>query len=752
MPLLSPGVLIKEKDFTTIVPNVATAIGGIAGDFSQGPLNTPILITSENKLAEVFGQPTETNYATWFTAAEFLGYTNKLWVVRAIPAECKNACQTGSIVHVTKNGTFTQSTGSSTVNIKIVNHGYEVADNLALIFTDDGATPPDDNYAVATVNGAPVATSSGSSTGTVATINTATAHGLVNGDYATIAGVTPAGYNGTVVITKVDNDTFTYTLPNAGHDLVAVSVQGTVTDINTLTVTTTLPAGEDKIGDVQSTLTTISSIQVANFEDYEAKWPTSLDTAGTFIAKQPGIAGNALKVVLVDAGNYTLTKNDTAMVDYSGKSYTDYMPGEPGTSLYTAGRAIAESELKSDELSVLIIDATGEISGKANTVLEVFNYASKAFDAIDYKNTSLYYADVVNTQSAYVYFNKHPSSSIEVSDNITTFGWGKSAFDVANTGDKFADLTAVLSYTLSGGDSGTTPEAADIIDAYDELKNPEDLDVNLLITGNHPTSVIAHVCEMAATRKDCVAFLTPHNNGARYTNRATMTTDILAFKDSLNVADMFHSYCVIDTGFKYMFDPYNRRYRWIPLNGDIAGICARTDELTDPWWSPGGFNRGGVRNIIKLSYNPNQAERDILYPKGVNPVVTFPGSGTVLFGDRTMQAKPSAFDRINVRRLFIVLEKAISTAAKYQLFEFNDSFTRAQFKNMVEPFLRDVQGRRGITDFKVICDESNNTGEVIDRNEFIADIYVKPARSINFIYLNFIATKTGVDFSTVIGG
>jgi phage tail sheath protein FI len=313
-------------------------------------------------------------------------------------------------------------------------------------------------------------------------------------------------------------------------------------------------------------------------------------------------------------------------------------------------------------------------------------------------------------------------------------------------------MSAVVSYSLSGGAAGTTPAVSDIKSAYDEFKNTEEIDVNLMITGNHSVNVLSYVIEMAAARKDAIAFVSPHNSGVRYTTRSTMTTDIIAFKASLNVADQFQSYGVMDSGFKYIYDSYNRRYRWIPLNGDVAGICARTDDIVDPWWSPGGFNRGGVRNIIKLGFNPNQSERDILYPKGINPVVTFPGSGTILFGDRTMQEKPSAFDRINVRRLFVILEKSISIAAKYQLFEFNDSFTRAQFKNMVEPFLRDIQGRRGITDFKVICDESNNTGEIIDRNEFIADIYIKPARSINFIYLNFVATKTGVDFSTVIGG
>ncbi|MCP4124975.1 MAG: hypothetical protein GY751_24805, partial [Bacteroidetes bacterium] len=198
-------------------------------------------------------------------------------------------------------------------------------------------------------------------------------------------------------------------------------------------------------------------------------------------------------------------------------------------------------------------------------------------------------------------------------------------------------------------------------------------------------------------------------------------------------------------------DKYNDKYRWVPLNGDIAGLCARTDNNRDAWWSPAGYNRGQVKSVVKLAYNPQKAHRDALYQKQINPVVTFPGQGTILFGDKTQQTRPSAFDRLNVRRLFIVLEKAIATAAKFSLFEFNDEFTRAQFRNMVEPFLRDVQGRRGITDFKVVCDDTNNTGSVIDRNEFVGDIYIKPSRSINFIQLNFIAVSTGVDFSEVVG-
>ena len=282
------------------------------------------------------------------------------------------------------------------------------------------------------------------------------------------------------------------------------------------------------------------------------------------------------------------------------------------------------------------------------------------------------------------------------------------------------------------------------------FKNAELIDVNLLFTGHHPLTTAKYVVEnIAQERLDCIVFCSP-----ALTTITDNPSDPAAAIVAERVASAFNvnsSYGVMDSGWKYQYDKYNDVYRWVPLNADIAGLCARTDSTNDPWFSPGGLTRGQIKNVVKLAFNPNKTDRDELYKKGINPVVSFPGEGTVLFGDKTLLTKPSAFDRINVRRLFIVLEKAIATAARYQLFEFNDAFTRAQFRNLVEPFLRDVQGRRGIFDFRVVCDDTNNTGEVIDRNEFVADIYIKPARSINFITLNFIATRTDIAFEEIVG-
>jgi len=292
-----------------------------------------------------------------------------------------------------------------------------------------------------------------------------------------------------------------------------------------------------------------------------------------------------------------------------------------------------------------------------------------------------------------------------------------------------------------------TPGTDDLIRGYDFFKDPEIVDISLVLAGATSQTVATHlISNIAEARKDCLVFLSPRRDDVvdqAGSERANITT----FRNLLNSS----SYAVMDSAWKYQYDKYNDVYRYIPMNGDTAGLCVRTDTERDPWFSPAGFNRGQIKNVIRLSFNPTKAERDELYKIGVNPVVTFPGEGTILFGDKTLLAKPSAFDRINVRRLFIVLEKAIAKAAKFSLFEFNDEFTRAQFVALVEPFLRDVQGRRGIFDFRVVCDETNNTGEVIDRNEFIGDIYIKPARSINFIQLNFVAVRTGVAFDEVVG-
>ena len=397
-----------------------------------------------------------------------------------------------------------------------------------------------------------------------------------------------------------------------------------------------------------------------------------------------------------------------------------------------------------DEMHIAVIDEDGSITGTAGEIIETFESVSQAHDAKDASGNSNYYADVIYRTSKYIYWIDHIAT---LSDGASKYG---TTFD--NTvGDAFV----VSNTSLTGGTDDFVATNAEFATAYEKFNDVENVEVSLLMCGPSQTSADATgdtkataVMDVATARKDCVAFISPARaDVVGVANAVTQTQNVVGFADGLPSS----SYAVIDSGYKYMYDKYSDIFRFVPLNGDIAGLCARTDNIADPFFSPAGFNRGQIRGAVKLAFNPNQSQRDELYKSRINPVVAFPGQGTVLFGDKTAQSKPSAFDRINVRRLFITLEKAISTAAKFQLFEFNDEFTRAQFRNLVEPFLRDVQGRRGITDFTVVCDDSNNTGDVIDRNEFRADIFVKPARSINFIQLNFIATRTGVAFSEVAG-
>jgi hypothetical protein len=331
---------------------------------------------------------------------------------------------------------------------------------------------------------------------------------------------------------------------------------------------------------------------------------------------------------------------------------------------------------------------------------------------------------------------------------VTTSNWG-SAAQVGSVGTTFVSLSAPVTKSLSGGTDDLNATDGQLMNAWALFADDAQYDISLLPVGAASATVAQFVISsVAEARLDCVAFISPEDVSTGMPivgSGATATSALIAYRNLLSST----SYAVLDSGYKYQYDRYNDKDRFVPLNGDVAGLCARTDNTNDPWFSPGGLNRGQIKNVVKLAVNPNKADRDVLYAQGVNPVVTFPGEGTVLFGDKTLLAKPSAFDRINVRRLFIVLEKAIATAAKFQLFEINDSFTQAQFRNLVEPFLRTVQGRRGVTDFKVVCDGSNNTGEVIDSNNFVADIYVKPARSINFITLNFVAARSSISFTEV---
>jgi hypothetical protein len=525
---------------------------------------------------------------------------------------------------------------------------------------------------------------------------------------------------------------------------------------------------------------------IKNEIDYDQGYSSGGSANGMFAAKCAGALGNSLKVAFADSSDFkefdlagtitTTTSSATVagvttafdtelavgslLLDATGASLGTVKSIESATSLtlvanasiaVTAGAAKAtwayasqfdytpsataygsDAGATGDEMHVIVVDEDGLFTGIPGTVLEKFAGVSKSSDAKDSVGRSNYYKNVLNSRSQYIWWTGHPA---------TANNWGSLANGVAFDSNHDSDESTV---SLAAGADGTIIEE-NLRAAFDLFANDELVDVNLIFVGDASATVGDYVIDnVAEVRKDCMVFISPAADSV-IDNAGSEATAIVAEVASYTRS----SFAVMDSGYKYMYNRYTDQFVFVPCNGDTAGVCANTDTVADPWFSPAGYNRGAIKNAVRLAYSPNKSDRDALYKAGVNPIVGFPGSGIVLFGDKTLLEKPSAFDRINVRRLFIVLEKAIATAAKFQLFEFNDAFTRAQFKNLVEPFLRDVQGRRGIYDFRVVCDSTNNDSQVVDANQFVADIFIQPAKSINFIQLNFIATRTGIAFEEV---
>ena len=456
-----------------------------------------------------------------------------------------------------------------------------------------------------------------------------------------------------------------------------------------------------------------TGILAKNDDHFDTLTITEADWA---MGRFPGKIGNSVGISVCAAG------------EFAAWAWKDNFNTAPGTSTYAAGVAGVN-----DEVHVVIYDYDGQLTGAVDTVLETWEYLSMARDAKASDGTDNFWKNVLNKSSMWVRVGTDPVTELPESGN-----------DAAGT--TFTS-TATATKELTGGvGDNANVSLGNLQTAYDHFSDAETVEVSLIIQSSDIATLSNYIAGIADERKDCVAFVSPPI--ASTVGNAAAVTAVKTWRDTVTST----SYAFADSGALYVYDKYADSFRWIMASGSMAGLAANADEVADPWWSPAGFTRGGVRNVARLAFNPKQVDRDDLYKAGVNPIVSFAGQGTVLYGDKTLQSKPSAFDRINVRRLFITLEKAISVASKFQLFEFNDEFTRAQFRNMVEPFLRDIKGRRGITDFKVVCNETNNTGDIIDTNRFVADIYIKPARSINFITLNFIATRTGVEFSEIAGG
>jgi len=492
------------------------------------------------------------------------------------------------------------------------------------------------------------------------------------------------------------------------------------------TAVTTVDDTATAAGDTVVTVTSGTDINVGDIVNFGDNYEYRVISKST----------NDLTIVRKDEPAYFSAGDSSGLVDAltDGSNvrrrwrYYDLVKKAPGTSAYTNQNGGAN-----DELHIVVEDVNGTITGTKGDVLEVYDGLSKASDAKLPQGETNYYPNVVMNKSNYIYWMDHNSGGAN---------WGNAA-----SGTTFTAVSEPIEVTLQNGNNGGAATIGQVRTAYENFEDTDTVDVGLIIAGKGDATHIDNLITIAERRKDAIVFASPERSDVVGVDGNTATSNVVSFYNGIRSS----SYVVFDSGYKYMYDRYNDTYRYIPLNGDVAGLAARTDLIADAWYSPAGLNRGVVRGAVKLAYNPTKTQRDDLYRARVNPVATFPGQGTVLFGDKTGLSAPSAFDRINVRRLFIVLEKAIATASKFQLFEFNDEFTRANFRNIVEPFLREVQGRRGITDFLVVCDETNNTGEVVDRNEFVAEIFVKPARSINFITLQFVATRTGVSFDEVAG-
>lgn len=490
-----------------------------------------------------------------------------------------------------------------------------------------------------------------------------------------------------------------------------------------------------------------SGILIKNTQHFAAVNDQSKD-ALLFAARYVGALGNSIAVSVADVSNFEKWE------------YADEFDAAPHTSDFGA-----ELGAKFDELHLVVIDKHGLFTGTVGAILEKYSFLSKARNAKGLDGAPIYYANVINEQSKYIYSFGAPLSTdyaVAKTDYVDAVeAWGSPLIKSDGTASGFKVLKAnsTENHTgwftqLEGGNDGGIPNADEYVTGWNEFKSTEEVDIGLLFTNDgggedsHKV-VVQHVIDnICSKRKDCVVTLSPKLKDVL---NKTQNDASKAIIETRNGIGRVSSYAVMDSGWKLMYDVHNDKYRWVPLNADISGLMALTERDYDAWWSPAGYNRGQLRNVVSLAFNPNNDSRDALYKSQVNPVVTFTGEGTLLYGDKTMQAKSSAFQYINVRRLFITLQKAIGKASKYQLFEFNDEITRATFRNMVSPYLREVKGRRGVYDYRVVCDESNNTPEVIDNAQFVGSIFVKPSRSINYIQLNFVAVRTGVEFSEVVG-
>ena len=725
---ISPGVVTKEIDLTTVVPEISMTEGAIAGPFRWGPSYFSTTVSNETELSSTFGKPDAATYKTFFTAASYLAYSGNLKVVRTPnTTDAKNATMDASnTVYIANDETYENTydpdmggTQSDDYGPFVAKYAGDLGNSLRVSMC--GATKANTN-SDGTLN-------SNTDVGLTGTMTWTQSSGALGG-------------SGTAYTTELSvGDVITLGSQKLVISAIASATAATARSAHGSNITSgaavrhkrsgfSEPAAQ-MIGTVAASANGTVVTGTSTFFDLQVNVGDTIKLVGT--AEERKVSAIASNVSLTVSEPFVAAA--TANTWSRDWEYAGSFDSEPVTSSHCARNSGAQ-----DEVHVVVVDEDGEFSGANNTVLETYT-GSVAGGAKGEDGQSIYYKDLVNRKSAYVRWMDH-SAVGDADSALGTLGWGGAA-----TGT-FNGKGIIVSGSMTGGAAGSASTDANIQTGLDKFKNAEEIDVTLLMTGAASAATQIHaINNIAEYRKDCVAFVSPLQAHV-VDNAGNETTDVVAHRNSMPSS----SYAVMDSGWKYMYDKYNDVYRYVPLNGDIAGCCAHTDEARDPFWSPAGLDRGNIRNAIKLPFNPNKTQRDDLYKNGVNPVTAMPGSGILLFGDKTLLAKPGAFDRINVRRLFILLEKSIANMAQSFLFEFNDAFSRSRFTATVEPFLRDIQGRGGVQDFAVVCDDSNNTPEVVDRNEFRGDIYVKPSRSINFIQLQFVAVRSGVEFSEVIGG
>ena len=749
----SPGIVIQERDLTTITTQSTANVGVIAGPFESGPVEEVVDISTERQFAEVFGKPNDYNYEYWYTAAQYLSYGGVLKAVRATSTALKNAVDSGTapLIKNLQEYETTYEAANNTWTWAAKTPGSK-GNSIGIFMTDAG---PDQILVLP-------APGSGNE------------HEFVRDEAVTGATSGAAG--------KV----FKYSLVLTVEDVVGDFTPGTSTTIGisgsneTVTVEAWDPANKKLEISLPSGGVTgiIAAAQTVTQGSNTADIAADGIERRLYVAKDKGsVDFSADAAGAVQDTNSNSVQPSSVRAEYDER---EYLPGvkwvntgvRPGTSKWAQ-----DAGGHRDEMHILVLDIAGEITGTPGAILERFMNVSKASDAKTSVGETNYYVEVVKQKSQYLFWGEHETEVFNATATAADGNWGLSAarqFNLlraaagtvdypagrATVGSKHnathyyrlgaASGTAGVDYTSSGGVYAVT--TTDLATAYELLEDPESQTIDFILAGPSGSSDAEAIAKITALqniveeRRDCMLFVSPRRaNVIGVSNANTITTNMIKFFDQLPSS----SYIVFDSGYKYIYDKYNDVYRYIPCNGDVAGLCLQTTEVAEPWFSPAGFQRGTLRNAIKLAYTPKKTQRDRLYSARINPIVSFPGNGVTLFGDKTAQGFASAFDRINVRRLFLTIERVIGTAAKSQLFEQNDESQRALFLNIVEPYMREVQGRRGVTDFLVKCDATNNPPEAVDRGEFYAEIFVKPTRTINYITLTFVATRTGVAFNEV---